>query len=78
MNVLTSLGVYEDVRKRALEVESTSSNDAVDHPVLGQHDDDMRGWFKYLSGMGNHELVCDVSQCLVVDCADAKEELPTV
>ena len=62
INILSSLGVYEDVRTRAMQIDSANLKDVEGRPSFShRRTDDMRGWFKYYSGMGDHEVLSDVS-----------------
>lgn len=54
INVLSSLGVYEDIRSRAMQVDALNLKDSARRPT-----DDIRGWFMYHSGMGGHEVLSD-------------------
>ena len=57
INVLRALGVYDDICARAIETDVANATDS-SHPA--QRTGDMRGWFRYYSGMGDHALLSDV------------------
>ncbi|KIP02135.1 hypothetical protein PHLGIDRAFT_112385 [Phlebiopsis gigantea 11061_1 CR5-6] len=61
INILSNLGVYEDICTRANQVEAAAAKEL--GARLGpshQGIDGIRGWFRFHSGMGEHEVLSDI------------------
>ena len=62
INILSNLGVYEDICTRAKQVEAAAAKEVGARPGPShQGIDGIRGWFRFHSGMGDHEVLSDVS-----------------
>ncbi|EKM61811.1 uncharacterized protein PHACADRAFT_248683 [Phanerochaete carnosa HHB-10118-sp] len=59
MEVLTALGVYDDILARVRQANAIMPSGTSEENPNGGDGNDMRGWFKYVSGMPGHKMVYD-------------------